>query len=38
MIIPAIELRHISRRFGSVIALNDVSMAVNPRRGAFPVG
>ena len=30
MTAPAIELRHVSRRFGSVIALNDVSMAVNP--------
>lgn len=28
--IPAIELRHVTKRFGSVIALNDVSMAVNP--------
>ena len=30
MTIPAIELRHVSRRFGSVIALNDVCMIVNP--------
>jgi len=30
MTAPAIELRHVSRRFGSVIALNDVSMVVNP--------
>ena len=30
MTAPAIELRHVSRRFGSVIALNDVSMSVNP--------
>ena len=28
--VPAIELRHVSKRFGSVIALNDVSIAVNP--------
>lgn len=27
---PAIELRRVSKRFGSVIALNDVSIAVNP--------
>ncbi len=27
---PAIELRDVSKRFGSVIALNGVSMAVNP--------
>jgi simple sugar transport system ATP-binding protein len=30
MTAPAIELRHVSKRFGSVIALNDVSIAVNP--------
>jgi simple sugar transport system ATP-binding protein len=30
MTTPAIELRNVSKRFGSVIALNDVSMAVNP--------
>ena len=30
MTIPAIELRNVSKRFGSVIALNNVSMAVNP--------
>lgn len=29
-VVPAIELRHVTKRFGSVIALNDVSMAVNP--------
>ncbi|MFN0113601.1 MAG: ATP-binding cassette domain-containing protein [Paracoccaceae bacterium] len=29
MTVPAIELRHVSKRFGSVIALNDVSIAVN---------
>ncbi|MCX7889489.1 MAG: ATP-binding cassette domain-containing protein [Rhodobacteraceae bacterium] len=29
MTAPAIELRHVSKRFGSVIALNDVSMTVN---------
>jgi simple sugar transport system ATP-binding protein len=28
--IPAIELRHVTKRFGSVIALNGVSMAVHP--------
>jgi simple sugar transport system ATP-binding protein len=28
--VPAIELRHVTKRFGSVIALNDVSIAVNP--------
>jgi len=28
MTVPAIELRNVSKRFGSVIALNDVSMAV----------
>ena len=27
---PAIELRNVSKRFGSVIALRDVSIAVNP--------
>ncbi len=27
---PAIELRHVSKRFGSVIALKDVSLSVNP--------
>ena len=26
----AIELRHVTKRFGSVIALSDVSIAVNP--------
>lgn len=30
MTTPAIELRNVSKRFGSVIALNDVSIAVNP--------
>jgi simple sugar transport system ATP-binding protein len=30
MTAPAIELRHVSKRFGSVIALNDVSVAVRP--------
>jgi simple sugar transport system ATP-binding protein len=30
MTAPAIELRNVSKRFGSVIALNDVSMAVHP--------
>ena len=28
--LPAIELRHVTKRFGSVIALSDVSIAVNP--------
>ena len=27
---PAIELRHVTKRFGSVIALSDVSIAVSP--------
>jgi simple sugar transport system ATP-binding protein len=27
--VPAIELRHVTKRFGSVIALNDVSIAVH---------
>jgi len=30
MTAPAIELRRVSKRFGSVIALNEVSIAVNP--------
>jgi simple sugar transport system ATP-binding protein len=30
MTTPAIELRNVSKRFGSVIALNDVSIAVRP--------
>jgi simple sugar transport system ATP-binding protein len=30
MTAPAIELRNVSKRFGSVIALNEVSMAVHP--------
>ena len=30
MTAPAIELRNVSKRFGSVIALRDVSIAVNP--------
>ncbi|PZQ95920.1 MAG: ABC transporter ATP-binding protein [Cereibacter sphaeroides] len=30
MTTPAIELRNVSKHFGSVIALNDVSIAVNP--------
>lgn len=29
-VVPAIELRHVSKRFGSVIALNHVDMVVNP--------
>jgi simple sugar transport system ATP-binding protein len=30
MTVPAIELRGVTKRFGSVIALRDVSIAVNP--------
>ncbi len=29
-VVPAIELRDVTKRFGSVIALNDVSIVVNP--------